>query len=436
MYIGPLLQLRRFLTLARVFASIYLGYKLLQFGGRLGILSQAELQKQRQRHHARSARLLYNTAVRLKGLPIKTCQFLGSRADILPDEYIQVLSRLHDRVPPRPFAVIARQIERECGQPVTALFATFEPEPLAAASLAQVHRARLKDGRLAAVKVQYPEIEQLARIDLRNLRLFAALLQRLEPVFDFRVIVRELSRYVPKELDFINEGKNAEKLAAIFSGRDDIVVPRVYWEYTTRRVLTLEYLDGIKVSDVPALQAAGVRPPVVAQQLIEAYCEQILWHGFFHADPHPGNLLVQPPRDGRRPALVLLDFGLAKALPPAFREALIDLTRAILAENEAAISEGFRRLGFRTAAENPKTYVMLADVFMGLALRENKAYLDEDLVAEVNLGLARALRENPLVEVPPDIVFIGRVMGLLSGLSKTLGSQVNLAQTLLAYSYA
>lgn len=431
-----LVQAQRFVALARVFIIVYLGYKFIQVQGRLGLLSSHEARRRQERHHARSARLLYTTAVRLQGLTIKSCQFLGSRADILPDEYITVLSRLHDRVPPRPYAVIVRQIEREFGRPLSALFDCFEPEPLAAASLAQVHRARLKDGRRVAVKVQYPEIEELVRIDLRNLRFFAELLQRLERPFDFRVIVEELSRYVPKELDFINEGRNAEAIAAIFSGREEIVVPRIYWEYTTRRVLTLEYMEGIKVTDVPALRAAGVRTSAVAQQLIEAYCEQILWHGMFHADPHPGNILVQPPSNGRRPTLVLLDFGLAKVLPPGFREGLLQLTRAILADDEPAIAEGFRRLGFRTAKENPKTFAVLAEVTLGMALRENRSYADADMVAEVNLRLARALRENPLREVPPDVVFIGRVMGLLSGLSKTLGSEVNLAQTLFAYSSA
>jgi predicted unusual protein kinase regulating ubiquinone biosynthesis (AarF/ABC1/UbiB family) len=403
---------------------------------RIRFITPAAARRRQHRHHTRSAQMIYDTAVRLRGLPIKTGQFLGSRADILPDEYISILSHLQDRVPPRPYDVIAARVEEELGRPISDVFASFDQKPVASASLAQVHRAQLHDGRRVAVKVQYPGIDRLVRIDLRNMRLFANLLWRLEPAFDFRVVVTELSRYVPKELDFINEGKNAEKVSAIFADNADIVTPKVYWDYTTRRVLTLEYLDGIKISNVTALREAGVSTPIVAQQLIEAYCEQILWHGFFHADPHPGNILVQPPVDGARAKLVMLDFGLAKPLPDGFRTALMDLTRAILSENDAQISESFRRLGFRTAIDDPKTYAMLADLFLGIALRQNRTYADADYLEEINLQLARLLRQNPLVKVPPDVVLIGRVMGLLSGLSKTLGSQVNLAQTLLAYSYA
>jgi predicted unusual protein kinase regulating ubiquinone biosynthesis (AarF/ABC1/UbiB family) len=430
------LQITRFLALGRVFATVYAGYKLTQMMERGRLISQREARKREQRHHARSARLIYSTAVKLRGLPIKTGQFLGSRADILPDEYISVLSHLHDRVPPRPFPVIAERIEQEFHRPLSQVFASIDEKPIASASLAQVHKAQLPDGTPVAVKVQYPEIERLVRIDLRNMRLFAQFLARLEPTYDFRVVVTELSRYVPKELDFINEGRNAERVEKIFADRTDIVTPKIYWDYTTRRVLTMEYMAGIKISDVVALERAGVSTPVVAQQLVEAYCEQILWHGFFHADPHPGNILVQPPTDGNRAKLVLLDYGLSKPLPERFRVALLDLTRAILADNDAEISRSFRQLGFQTAIDDPKTYTMLADLFLGIALRENRTYADADYIEEINLQLAHLLRRNPLVKVPPDVVLIGRVMGLLSGLSKTLGSEVNLAQTLLAYSHA
>src|SRR5215510_11364722 len=194
------------------------------------------------RHHCRSAELIYQTALRLEGWLVKACQFVGSRADILPPEYIAVLSRLHDRVPPRPFAVIKQRVETELGKPLAEVFSSFSSQPIAAASLAQVHEATLHDGRRVAVKVQYPDIAALVDLDLRNISFFVEWLAYLEPRYDFRFILKELRRYIPLELDFIHEGHSAETVARNFATRrDDVAVPRIYWEYTTPCLLIMEF---------------------------------------------------------------------------------------------------------------------------------------------------------------------------------------------------
>jgi aarF domain-containing kinase len=407
-------------------AQIYRSYKVPQVMGRLGLWRDTP--ERVSRRHRRNAETLYRLAARLQGLMIKPCQFLSSRADLVPDEYITVLSRLQDKVPPRRYAEIREVIRRELGGTPEQLFAEFGHAPIASASLAQVHRARLHDGRDVAVKVQYPGIQRIARADLKNMMLLARILSRIERPFDFTPIVRELEKMVPLELDFVNEGRNAETVARNLRHRPELLVPGIIWEHTSRRVLTMDFIEGFKITDLAAMRAAGVDPAEVAQLLTEAYCEQMLINGFFHADPHPGNLIVQP-----GPRIALIDFGLSKRFPAAFRRAFVELTRAIIEKDDAATARAFQDLGFKAKSNDPKTFIALGDAFLGRAVRENRTYADQEMVAEINAMLTRTLRENPVVEVPSDIVLVGRVTGLLSGLAKTLNSRVDLLQTMMPY---
>src|SRR6185437_1926562 len=243
-----LVRARRLCAVIWLAARIYLRYKAIQLWARY--ISEAHVEERYRRQDLRAAQALYRASIRLEGLLIKASQFIATRADILPDEWVATLSALHDRVPPRPFDTIRCQIERELHRPLRALFAEFDPEPLAAASLAQVHQARTADGRRCAVKVQYPGIEGIVRADLRNLMLTLRILARLEPDFDFRIIARELLKYIPMELDFLNEARNCETLARNLAERADVLIPHVYHELSTRRVLTMELLEGIKVTDL------------------------------------------------------------------------------------------------------------------------------------------------------------------------------------------
>ena len=417
----------RFLLVAQMVARIYGGYKFIQWSGRL--VSRTGQAERYRRHHRRSAELIYRTALRLQGWLVKACQFIGTRADILPQEYIEVLSRLHDRVPPRPFAVIRKHLEAELKQPLEKVFSSFTAEPIAAASLAQVHEATLHDGRRVAVKVQYPDIAALVDLDLRSVGFFVEWLARLEPRYDFRFILNELRRYIPLELDFVHEGHNAEAVARNFAARgDDALVPRIYWEYTTPCLLVMEFMEGIKVTEVEALRRAGIDTRAVAQKLTEAYLRQILLDGLFHADPHPGNLLVQP-----GPRLVFLDFGLTKDLPPEFPAEMARLTTAIVRQDAAEIVASFRRLGFVTKNGGSESLLVLGEALLGHSVKENKAYADPEMVERFNGEVSQAMRKDPIVAAPSDLVLVGRVMGLLSGVGKQLGSEVNLLTTLMPY---
>ncbi len=417
----------RFLLIAQMVVRIYSGYKLIQLYERF--FARHGLEERYARHHRRSAELIYRTALRLEGWLVKACQFIGSRADIMPQEYVEVLSRLHDRVPPRSFPLMKQRVAEELGKPLAEVFSSFTPEPIAAASLAQVHEATLCDGSRVAVKIQYPDIAALVDLDLRNVSFFVEWLARLEPRYDFRFIIRELRRYIPLELDFVHEGKNAEMVSRNFAARGNtVIVPRIYWEYTTPRLLVMEFMDGIKVTDVEALRHAGIDPRAVAQMLTEAYLQQILLDGLFHADPHPGNLLVQP-----GPRLVFLDFGLTKDLPPEFPAEMARLTTAIVTQDTDEIVASFRRLGFVTKNGGSESLLVLGEAMLGHSVKENKAYADPGMVEHFNHELSQAFRQDPIVEAPGDLVLVGRVMGLLSGVGKQLDSEVNLFTTLIPY---
>ncbi|MEX2372917.1 MAG: AarF/UbiB family protein [Dehalococcoidia bacterium] len=428
----PYGRLRRLLPLTLTVVRIWLKWRWLRIKRR--IFRVDAMAEATRRFHTDAARSIVRRAIKQQGLIIKTCQFLGSRADILMDEYVRTLSLVHDRVPPRPWSEMQPVIEGELAGSVDDLFAEFDRRPIAAASLAQVYRARLHDGTDVAVKVQYPGVERIVMWDLEVIDLLSRLWARLETVIDFRPIAQEMRRNAPDEVNFIHEGRAAETIAASLIDRDDVVIPAIHWELSTRRVLTMDYIDGIKITDVPALRAAGVDPSQVADTLVDLFNTMILKHGAFHADPHPGNLFVVPSEvAGGRARIGLVDFGLTKQIPEEFRQQLIVLTSAIIAEQPAAVYESMSDMGFRTREDNPETYNALGEAFLGDVLRSGQSYADQAMMAEVNQRMGKVLRANPLVDVPGDIILIARVMGLLSGLGRTLDSRTDLLEALLPY---
>ena len=404
--------------IARVAGAVYASYKLAAVGRWvLGGNGTPDDPQRRAARHQRNAQRIFDMALGLRGLLIKMCQVIGTRSDVFPPEYVRVLSRCHDRLPPRPFAEMRPHVERELGAPLETHFAEFAPQPLAAASLAQVHRARRRDGRLVAVKVQYPDIEEIVRTDIASMRRVCRIYQRVdrEPL-ELLPLLDELTRHLALELDFMREADSADRVRALFADEGSVVVPAIHRDLSTRRVLTMEFVDGIKVTDREALVAAGLEPAAVMQRLMRVYVRMILAYGFFHADPHPGNLFVR-----RNGDIVLMDFGLAKDLPAGFGLGIFELMFSMMTLNEAAMLKAFEVRGFATRTGEAKWLVEVARRMVELSGKRFEGEFTEDMTEE----LFNAVRENPLVKVPSDFVLVGRAFGLLSGIAHTLGTRAN-----------
>lgn len=366
------------------------------------------------------------TAVDLGGLLIKLGQFLGARADLLPQAALDELAALHDDVPPERFADIAAVLEREWHSPLTEVVAAIESRPAGSASLGQVHRAVLVDGRSVALKVQRPGIDAIVQADLRTLRFVLRVVAWLAPaanrITDLDSLYLEFSRTVSEELNYQQEGRNAARFAAIFADDPGIRVPRVIAEYSTRRVLALEWMDGIKVTQVDALDAARVDRARVANRLTEAYLKQVLAAGFFHADPHPGNILIQPDAAGDR--LVFLDFGMMGVVTPRMRGGLRDCFSGVLAQDAGLVVRGMDALGFlgeladREAIERI-VGAMLAS-FSGTSAGRQRGADPREVLGDVET----TLYDQPL-RLPAQLAFFGRMAGMLLGLTATLSPDFN-----------
>ncbi len=405
-----------------VAARVLAGYKFISL--RRGRMSPEEYQERVHAHHTRSAQRVYDGVLALQGLMIKIGQTIGSRADIFPEEYVRVLSRLQDQVPPRPFRIMRPHIEHHLGAAIEDVFAEFDHQPVAAASLAQVYKARLKDGRDVAVKVVYPDSDRLVKTDLWILRALIWLESRfnaypLEPVY------RELAANVPLEVDMQHEARAMQEIASKLSHREDVIIPEVVWEHTSKRVLTMEYIDGIKITDIARIEAAGLDGNRLFVLVAEVYLEQLLRLGHFHADPHPGNIFALP---GNRVAL--LDFGLTKRLTPDFQEAFKLTTLSMFNGDNAGFVEGMKASGFKLKREDDGSYIASAEFFRSMA--DPETYKDKELVLALNDAWVEAFKKNPMVEMPGEMTLAMRVFFLLFGLGATVGRNVDLSQNVIA----
>ena len=409
----------RFTYAAATATRILSGYKMLSL--RKNRMSPEQYEKRLRDHHRRSAERIFKGVISLRGLMIKIGQTIGSRPDVFPEEYASILSRLQDQVPPHPWKEMKPHLERELGGPIESFFSEFDPKPVAAASLAQVYKAKLKDGRQVAVKVVYPNSPRLVKTDLRILRGLIWLESRvshypLEPVY------QELAANVPLEVDMIHEAEAMRAIAATLSHRDDVVIPGVIGEHTTKRILTMEYIDGIKITNIEGLHAAGIDTQVLFTLLVEVYMEQIMRHGHFHADPHPGNIFGLP---GNR--LGLLDFGLTKKITDDFREAFKLTTRSMFTGDNEGLIRGLKAQGLKLKNEgDDASFIASGDFFRSMS--DPETYKDKEIVQAVNEAWADAFKKNPLIDMPGDMTLAMRVFFLLFGLGATVGGNLDLQE--------
>jgi predicted unusual protein kinase regulating ubiquinone biosynthesis (AarF/ABC1/UbiB family) len=377
-----------------------------------------------------------HTAVRLGVLMIKLGQFLSSRADLLPQRALDVLASLQDEVPPAPFSHVQSVIESELRQPLDALFSEFERESTAAASLGQVHKAKIRaTGQTVAVKVQRPHIQQLVNMDLSTIRFVIWVISRFvntSQFIDLMAFYREFRRTIFEEIDYVREASNARRFAEIFADRPGVRIPEVMDGYTSRRVLVLEWIDGIKVNDYARLESAGVSRYEVARRTVEAYFYQFFEVGFFHADPHPGNIFVQPGPNGTDPTVAFVDFGMVGALNRASKQGLKDLFLGFVVNNPHSMVAALNQLGFIGEGANltaiERGLRMMMDQYHGMTLGEAR-----DLnVREVAHEIEDLFYRQPF-RIPAQFAFSGRAIGTLSGLATGLAPEFNVVAVGIPY---
>ncbi len=376
------------------------------------------------------------TAVKLGVLMIKLGQFLSSRADLLPERALEVLSSLQDEVPPAPFSHVVSVIETELGKPIEQIFSVLERKATAAASLGQVHKAVLAaSGEEVAVKVQRPNIDQLVRMDLSTIRFVIWVINRFVDVNEFIDLMgfyREFRRTIFEEIDYITEAANAKRFQEMFKDNPTISIPSVYDDYTSRRVLVLEWVNGIKVNDYPALEAAGIDRLEVAKRTVQTYFYQFFEEGFFHADPHPGNIFVQKGPPGEGPVIVFVDFGMVGSLTKNMKKALKDLFLGFLSRDSHGLVNALQRLGFIGQGANmaaiERGMALMMEQYYGITMGEAR-----DLeFPEVARDIESLLYGQPF-QIPAQFAFTGRAVGTLSGLATGLAPEFNLVDVALPY---
>ena len=376
------------------------------------------------------------TAIKLGVLMIKLGQFLSSRADLLPERALAALASLQDEVPPEPFSHIVAVIESELGKPVEKVFSVLEQKATAAASLGQVHKAVLAStGETVAVKVQRPNIQQLVEMDLSSLKFVIWVINRFVDTSEFIDLMgfyREFRRTVYEEIDFVSEAANAKRFKEMFKDDPTIYIPSVYDDYVSRRLLVLEWIDGIKINDYAALDAAGIDRLEVAKRTVSTYFYQFFDAGFFHADPHPGNIFVKkgPPDVG--PIIEFVDFGMVGSLTKNMKKALKDLFLSFVTRDSRTLVAALSRLGFIGEGANiasiERGISIMMEQYYGLTLGEARE-LD---MSEVTEDVGRLLYGQPF-QIPAQFAFTGKAIGTLIGVATGLAPEFNFVDVATPY---
>lgn len=437
--INRLSQLGRFLSLLRLFLwTLWVIYR----ERRRMIRTHAQSNAIAQPESSALIQVLVafrEAAMKQDVLLIKLGQFLSTRIDLLPEQGIAVLSALQDEVPPAPFAHVVSVIESELGKPVEEVFSVLERKCTAAASLGQVHKAVLAStGETVAVKIQRPQIDQLLRLDLRALRFVIWVMTRLidtHHVIDLMGVYHEFERTIYEELDYVREATNAKRFHALFKDDPTIYIPRVYDQYVSRRLLVLEWVDGINIDDYTALDAAGLNRFELAKRAVRAYFYQFFEVGFYHADPHPGNIFAKQGLPGAGPIVSFVDFGMVGSYTQEMQRFMKEAFLAVLTRDARALVNALAQLGFIGEGANlPSIEHAMSQML--------ERYSDMTLGEVRKLGLTTILREigqllyGQALRIPAQFALTGRAIGLLIGVTTGLAPEFNFIEVATPYARA
>ncbi len=376
------------------------------------------------------------TAVELGVLMIKLGQFLSSRPDLLPEKAIAVLSSLQDGVPPAPFDHVVSVIESELGRPVEEVFSMLERTCTAAASLGQVHKAILAStGETVAVKIQRPNSDHFVRMDLRTLKFVVWVITRLvdtSDVIDLIGVYREFERTIYEEIDYVREAANAKRFKEMFKDDPKVYIPRVYDQYVSRRVLVLEWIDVIKINDYTALDVAGINRLEAAKRTVCAYFYQFFEAGFFHADPHPGNIFVKKGPKGDGPIVTFVDFGMVGSLTKNMKRFMKDAFLAFIARDSRSLVHALSQLGFIDEGANLASIERAMSLMIERYYRLTLGEVSELDIPEMVQDIAYLLYEQPC-HIPAQFAFTGRAVGTLVGVSTGLAPELNFVEVATPY---
>ena len=424
------------------------------------IIGPARVERGRMARMAMLARRFRVMAVRLGGVWIKLGQYISTRVDILPQEVLIELNDLQDAVPPEDSHRMMALLETELGKPLSTLFEEVDAEPVAAASFGQAHLATLPTGQRVVVKVQRPYMDEIVDVDLHSLRVvgrWALLYRPLRERVNLFLLIKEFADGVLAELDYEQEASNAERFATNFARDPAVRIPQVYRNLSTRRVLVLENVEEIKITDYDGLSSAGVSRVAVARKLFQTYLQQIFIDGFFHADPHPGNLFVQPldleralalgieipqtPTSTRKTGdaegservpntpfrLVYVDFGMVGTVSPAYMKELKEFIIATSLKDARRLTAAAQRMGFFLPGADTRRIEqaigLLFDRFWGMTVSD---LTDVDFGEMYSFALQfRDLLSSLPFQIPQNILYLGRAVNILSGMSTALDPQFN-----------
>ncbi|MDX2097846.1 MAG: AarF/ABC1/UbiB kinase family protein [Leptolyngbyaceae cyanobacterium bins.59] len=371
-------------------------------------------------HRNRRAQWLVGTLLDLGPTFIKIGQSLSSRADLLPLEYVQALSRLQDQVPPFPSEQAVDIIEAELGKSVYTLFREFDWKPIAAASLGQVHKARLHTGEDVVVKIQRPGLERLVELDFQVLRRLILLCRRFLPwtrQYELEEIYEEFCRILRQETDYVQEGKNADRFRQNFIDHPRIKVPLIYWHYTTRRVLTMEYVPGIKISDRQSLEACGLDVKEINQIGICCYLKQLLQDGFFQADPHPGNMAVS--QDGK---LIFYDFGMMSEVIPVAKDQMVKTLFAVLKKDSDEVIDTLTAMGLIEPVQDMTPVRRLMRFILD---RFTEKPIELQAFNQMKQEIYAIFEQQPF-RLPAKMTYILKSLTTLDGIARALDPEYNL----------
>lgn len=424
-------MLRAFRAL-RLFWTIIASYALVWVFSRIG--SETWQKRLFDRAHRKNARRLANGFVELRGVFIKTGQVLSVTGTFLPSPYGEELAKLQDKVPARPFHEVRGRLTEAFGNDALSRFGSFDETPVAAASLAQVHRATSLDGQALAVKILYPDIERLIRIDLGVLRSLLPVVKLLLPVSRVERVLEQLAAMLQRETDYVHERENIARIRAIFAGRQDVVVPEVVPELTNQGVLSMSFETGVKITDRDALTGMGVEPEAVAKLLVGCYFTMLFQHRVFHADPHPGNFLVRP-----GPQLVILDYGAVEEVTERLQRGMKRVVLAVMTRNDDEILGGLEEMGFVAEGGDRALLARVGREYLnvlGNVKITDFSKLDREQMEKLSgydqmRGKLRQVMKS--VEYPEGYFYVERTLALLFGLIGQLAPKQGLPGLVMPY---